>query len=215
MPQKPVFACRAAPRTARSDGGSRHPKGSQFSCLLTSCKPSVKKVRPRARPPAPAYGVRCSPRPRDAKHRETALRNSAVPFPKKQPPHRGGRAGRLPLGRNAQRLLLPASTPNDPSRATDPVPLGTRKLGFARQNPLVATRLSKNNHWPRASEIFSNAYPAFERFRHLGAARGGLRGLPCAGGGPYAGRAVPPGTRYYPFGRENSLCPRAWGNHTR
>ena len=28
-------------------------------------------------------------------------------------------------------------------------------------------------------------------------------------GCPYAGRAVPPGTRYGPFGRENSLWPRA------
>ncbi len=34
-------------------------------------------------------------------------------------------------------------------------------------------------------------------------------------GCPYAGRAVPPGTRYGPDGRENSLCPRAWGNHSR
>ena len=36
------------------------------------------------------------------------------------PPRRGGRAGRLPLGRNAQRLLLPASTPNAHSRASGP-----------------------------------------------------------------------------------------------
>ena len=43
--------------SARGGGGSRHPKGSQFSCLLTSCKPSAKKVRPRARPPAPAHAV--------------------------------------------------------------------------------------------------------------------------------------------------------------
>ncbi len=32
--------------------------------------PSFRKIRPRARPPAPAYGGRCAPRPRDAKHRD-------------------------------------------------------------------------------------------------------------------------------------------------
>ena len=36
------------------------------------------------------------------------------------PPRRGGRAGRLPLGRDAQRLLLPASTLSETSRASDP-----------------------------------------------------------------------------------------------
>ena len=42
-----------------------------------------------------------------------------APFPT-QPPRRCGRAGRLPLGRDALRLLLPASTLSETSRATDP-----------------------------------------------------------------------------------------------
>ena len=51
----------------------------------------------------------------DAKHRDKfspKLRPHA--FLRALPSRRDGRAGRLPLGRDAQRLLLPASTPNDP-----------------------------------------------------------------------------------------------------
>ena len=35
--------------------------------------------------------------------------------------------------------------------------------------------------------------------------------LPYAGSGPYAGRAVPPGTRYWPAGREKQPKPHHWG----
>ncbi len=55
----------------------------------------------------------------DAKHRDwfsPKLRPHA--FLRALPSRRDGRAGRLPFGRPALRLLLPASTPSDPSRAT-------------------------------------------------------------------------------------------------
>ena len=60
-------------------------------------------------------------RPRDAKHRDW-FSPQARPhaFLRALPPRRGERAGRLPLGRDAQRLLLPASTLSETSRAPGP-----------------------------------------------------------------------------------------------
>jgi hypothetical protein len=56
-------------------------------------------------------------------------------------------ARRLPLGRNAQRLLLPASTPNAPSRASSPKNCSAREnWAFLRKTPLAAVEkpLSRN-----------------------------------------------------------------------
>ncbi len=50
--------------------------GTVVSCVASRCRSALEpglteeKIRPRARPPAPAYGVRCAPRPRDALHRD-------------------------------------------------------------------------------------------------------------------------------------------------
>ena len=72
-----------------------------------------------------------------------------------------------------------------------------------------------NLHCPRAGGDWPKQLMLFGQSPTPAVARGSSypdeQGLPYAGGGPYAGRAVPPGTRHWPFGRENILCPRAGG----
>ncbi len=102
-----------------------------------------------------------------------------------------------------------------------PVPLGTRKLESARQH--ATTALPRGAACPRwAGDAahrwgltgektgFVRAPWRFILFRPMRNSESLLRrgarssypneqGLPYAGGGPYAGRAVPPGTRHYLF----------------
>ncbi len=99
-------------------------------------------------------------------------------------------------------------------------PVASPRDGSATFAPLICARAgdgpkNRSTQWSLAARL-GKSFPINSPFIGLISLlrRGarGLRKLPCAGGGPYAGRAVPPGTRYGPFGRENILCPRAWGN---
>ena len=156
----------------------------------------------------------------DSANRESSQQNSSAPFAKLvlgRAHRRAMRASRpaqprsthcrlaeaggpdAPLGRDALRLLLPASTLSETSRAPGP-----KNYSAPMLRPTVIVRAP----W----EILPFQLIVETEYFPFKAGARGLRGLPYAGGGPYAGQAVPPGTRYWPFGRENSLCPRAGGN---
>ena len=58
------------------------PKTATYGRSLSTCRLPSEKFRPRAGAGAPAYGVRCAPRTRDAKHREELGKTVCPPFPR-------------------------------------------------------------------------------------------------------------------------------------
>ena len=122
-------------------------------------------------------------------------------------PRLGAEAGdakhREPFGKNLRlTVIFRAPFSVQPSRR-DGRPVASPRDGSATFASLICARAGDG--------------PKNRSARRSLAARPAKAGVGSATGGncPYAGRAVPPGTRYYPFGRENSLWPRAWENHSR
>ncbi len=115
-----------------------------------------------------------SPQDSASSDRKTAIRNKPRPA--------GARAGRLPLGRDALRLLLPASTPNDPPGRP------TRKNCSAKQQAQAA-RLGDSFYFAKCEIVESllrrgarwfertGLKPAGLRLRRGGAPKGRLIGL--------------------------------------
>ena len=58
------------------------PETATYGRSLSTCRLPSEKFRPRAGAGAPAYGVRCAPRTRDAKHREELGKTVCPPFPR-------------------------------------------------------------------------------------------------------------------------------------
>ncbi len=129
------------------------------------------------------------------------------------PPRRGGRAGRLPLGRDAQRLLLPASTPNAHSRASGPKnfppPCSARRslsarLGRDLTMAAAATPRGRPQYAAPRDEIAPSASGDREPTQPPGSAQRALTALTKARA---VTRTRPPRRRahrafYWPAGRE-------------
>ncbi len=114
--KNPVFMCRSAPRAAQGSGGSCTPQECSCSTERPITNHRQRKIRPRARPPAPAYGVRCAPR--------TATLRVATNSTQQSQTARLGRvlpmAGRTPpLGRPAILAALDAKPPGRPTRENE------------------------------------------------------------------------------------------------
>ncbi len=104
-------------------------------------EPTTKKLvlgRAPRRPPT-AFAARRGRRLYESRNCSAKQRG---PFPRKQPPYRGGRARRLPLGRPALRLLLPAFTltgrPLEPMSIVCAPDFASRRQRALRRKPQLS-----------------------------------------------------------------------------
>ena len=108
--KNPTFECRAAPGLPRGKASTRATLWVAV-VQLTAHLQTTNRESSALRPPPEAL--------RAWAHRP-AMRSIATFSARSSAEFSPWQAGRLPLGRDALRLLLPASTPSDPSRAPEP-----------------------------------------------------------------------------------------------
>ncbi len=125
------------------------PKTATYGRSLSTCRLPSEKFRPRARPPAPAYGVRCSPRPRDASHRDWLSQTSS---PETRPGSPDGGRRYPPRQAGAARH----SNRSCRARKGGPPPAGERHPSRERWKKWRASRAGRRRpERPYGSQFFS------------------------------------------------------------
>ena len=184
-----VFAPLAIPRQYYPP-----PKTATYGRSLSTCRLPSEKFRPRARPPAPAYGVRCAPRPATLRVATSSVLKLAQVLPMAAdatPRRKAGAERHSKIGFYSAKtagvgffpkivtirtprafLALLQTAPNGRASRRHPlrreVPLGTRKLEFAQTSPRAATRFwtktASGHHISQPNELWPRAWGKFFRF---------------------------------------------------